>query len=871
MSRLHLLLASVLLLALIALAPMAAAAAVEGNKVVFGDELIKMYNELIKSGKVSPQTQACLSCHIKYTPDIVYEWLNSAHAKHVPDDVKKLYEAMNATEWVDKAPAPKFRGYKYVVGCYECHGMFADQNRPDVVNHFGFKIVTIVTRKDCGQCHPKENAEISWTWHATAALNAPFIPWYKKLLAYFKKMGANPFGDENAKKMYEEYFPPYLTEKRDMQPVYWNFIEKYLKALYDYLNGKATEEEKKLLEEVKEATGMITPYDLDFKNIVSPLYPASGGLNTTVLYRDHVKLTVAALGMPEYSQVVSNVMSHEYFRNAYVYHACLECHGSLVIPYKVEHVEIHGMTVTRMAYWGWPSNGAGRIDPDGSIGTCTACHPRHLFSVKQARKPWTCGQCHLGYDHPHIEIYEESKHGNIENAYGSHWNWERIPWRVGIDFNAPTCATCHMSTISRVGPDGKEVIVVKGTHDLEARLVWDQMHFFAIPKIVIPDKAQVALFLGGFSALKNDMQAALEAAKKIPPNSTYKYPVFMGFEIKDTCKTGQVCFPRLPEIKFTGELAKHRQEMIKVCTLCHSHQWAEHYFRVADWNMIDYDIVAHFAFNLLKLAWKLGIQDPKNKLDEFMEVMWYYIWHHQGRRWRNGAFMMGPDYTHWFGIVDTVMEALNKMISYFDIALKIKTLKTEIEALKAAAKGAHYQPALAAKIAELEQQLMTLQQKLAALEEQVPTILNSIKSVETDVSSLTESLKTLSESVKSVNEKLAAFKNLPSKADIEKIMQEIENLKKLAQQLPAAAPQKEEMMKMLSDIEKTLKELQNIREEIKMSTSAAENIATQIGTLNTKVSSIKESLDSMAATMMAAAAIAIIIALVGAIIAISRR
>ncbi|HIC98731.1 MAG TPA: CBS domain-containing protein [Pyrodictiaceae archaeon] len=30
--------------------------------------------------------------------------------------------------------------------------------------------------------------------------------------------------------------------------------------------------------------------------------------------------------------------------------------------------------------------GVGRVDPDGSLGTCTACHPRHQFSVEYARK-----------------------------------------------------------------------------------------------------------------------------------------------------------------------------------------------------------------------------------------------------------------------------------------------------------------------------------------------------------------------------------------------------------------------------------------------------------------------------------------------------
>jgi hypothetical protein len=61
----------------------------------------------------------------------------------------------------------------------------------------------------------------------------------------------------------------------------------------------------------------------------------------------------------------------------------------------------------------WPNAGVGRLNLDGSKGSCTSCHTRHRFSVAEARKPEACDQCHLGPDHPQIEIYEESKHGTI--------------------------------------------------------------------------------------------------------------------------------------------------------------------------------------------------------------------------------------------------------------------------------------------------------------------------------------------------------------------------------------------------------------------------------------------------------------------------
>jgi len=41
---------------------------------------------------------------------------------------------------------------------------------------------------------------------------------------------------------------------------------------------------------------------------------------------------------------------------------------------------------------GWPNQGVGRINLDGSKGALPACHPRHRFDMAMARKPYTCSQ-----------------------------------------------------------------------------------------------------------------------------------------------------------------------------------------------------------------------------------------------------------------------------------------------------------------------------------------------------------------------------------------------------------------------------------------------------------------------------------------------
>ena len=105
----------------------------------------------------------------------------------------------------------------------------------------------------------------------------------------------------------------------------------------------------------------------------------------------------------------------------------------------------------------------GRPNKDGSIGTCTNCHARHMASIALARLPETCGQCHLGPDHSQIEIYHESKHGVLFNAQRPRMNLEVKSQKLTArDMPVPTCATCHMSGLEGLGV----------THDTSERLSW---------------------------------------------------------------------------------------------------------------------------------------------------------------------------------------------------------------------------------------------------------------------------------------------------------------------------------------------------------------------------------------------------------------
>jgi hypothetical protein len=266
--------------------------------------------------------------------------------------------------------------------------------------------------------------------------------------------------------------------------------------------------------------------------------------------------------------------------------------------------------------------------------------------LEEARKPETCGQCHLGPDHPQVEIYEESKHGNIYFSSGESWNWVDDDWGVD-DVDAPTCATCHMS-----GFEG----VVETTHDAGDRLYWELQ-----PKVSVPQWDSAELTAEGLQS--SDIVQA-EAG---------------------------------------------RAEMKKLCGVCHSDSWVEGYFENIDNTVSDYNMVHEYTLELLKTAYEEELIDPSNPLDETPEVMYYYIWHHDGRRWRMGASMMGPDWTHWNGAVDTLLDKMNTTEEWIIDAKLSKLQETNLVDAEVKLAGAE------AKLADTEERLASAESLLEEL------------------------------------------------------------------------------------------------------------------------------------------------------------
>jgi len=256
----------------------------------------------------------------------------------------------------------------------------------------------------------------------------------------------------------------------------------------------------------------------------------------------------------------------------------------------------------------WPNTGIGRINLDGSLGSCSACHSRHDFSPRRARQPENCGKCHLGPDHPQKEIYEESKHGVAYRDLKDHMNLDAKDWVLGKDYTqAPTCATCHMSANSRQG----EPTV---THDPGQRISWT-------------NRPPVSLVMD------------TDANGKI-------------IDLDENGKLAPILDPAERQRRTALSADTRRTNMKQVCLHCHTGDYVNSFYKQYDDFVVLYN--EKFAKPGQKIMAALKQQEliTPTQFDEEIEWTWFYLWHHEGRRARHGASMMAPDYAHWHGMYE---------------------------------------------------------------------------------------------------------------------------------------------------------------------------------------------------------------------------
>lgn len=313
---------------------------------------------------------------------------------------------------------------------------------------------------------------------------------------------------------------------------------------------------------------------------------------------------------------------------------CWQCHGSMIkfkrdLQGNVLRTEKEEKPILDSD--SWPNSGMGRLNPDGSKGSCHACHSRHAFEAKLSRSPENCGKCHMGPDHPQIEIYNESKHGINFYANRSQMALNKEgDWVLGRDYSAaPTCSTCHIGSYMT-----SQGVYKANSHDVGERISWTL-------RPVVSTKINLVIYEDGYKEDYPD-------TKPLPVIGETIQTVDKVYENE---KLVNKTVPRRVAKIITWQ---ERREIMKgACRNCHNDIYIDNFYKQFD------DLVTLYNDKFAKPA-----QALMNELtaDEVLsshapfehDVQWIFweLWHHEGRRARHGASMMGPDYTHWHGMYE---------------------------------------------------------------------------------------------------------------------------------------------------------------------------------------------------------------------------
>ena len=93
--------------------------------------------------------------------------------------------------------------------------------------------------------------------------------------------------------------------------------------------------------------------------------------------------------------------------------------------------------------------------------------------------------------------------------------------------------------------------------------------------------------------------------------------------------------------------------MLTVCTTCHGRNFVEgHYYQFDGTVRLYNEKYAKPATDIIKMVKEKKLMENPAAFSNEIEWIYWELWHHEGRRARHGAAMMGPDYTWWHGIYD---------------------------------------------------------------------------------------------------------------------------------------------------------------------------------------------------------------------------
>jgi hydroxylamine dehydrogenase len=286
--------------------------------------------------------------------------------------------------------------------------------------------------------------------------------------------------------------------------------------------------------------------------------------------------------------------------------ACLYCHGTRLAVTGTEVRDTDAGELEFPVIAGWPNQGVGRLNLDGSRGSCSACHTRHRYSIEMARKPHTCRECHIGPDVPAYKVYAASKHGNIYSAHNRDWDMTAVPWTIGQDFGAPTCAVCHISQL--VNTDGEEVAA--RSHTMTNRLGWRLFGLvYAHPQPKNPDT----------TIIRN--------ADGLPLPTDFNGRPAMDFLIDEK------------------ERRSRNEQMQAICRSCHDTSWVTAHFRRLDNTVATTNTATRTGTAIMADIWQQGLAKGLaaggNPFDEAVEKRWSDLWLFYANTIRYASAMAG--------------------------------------------------------------------------------------------------------------------------------------------------------------------------------------------------------------------------------------
>jgi hypothetical protein len=366
------------------------------------------------------------------------------------------------------------------------------------------------------------------------------------------------------------------------------------------------------------------------QNLMSHAY---GNLNNNPVYRN---LVDSINGIQSLNNMKTTLTPPDEETDA---DSCLYCHGTFI---KVQGLKARETAMGEMNFpvlSGWPNGGVGRLNPDGTKGSCTSCHTRHAFSIDMARKPYTCSECHKGPDVPAYKTYVVSKHGNIFSSLGKEWDFSAVPWTVGKDFTAPPCAACHASLI--VTKDGE--VVADRTHQMSDRSAWRLFGVYAHAHPKSPDT----------SIIKN------KAGLPLP-----------------TELTGEPVADYLIDAE---EQEKRRQNMQRVCLTCHSDGWVKGQYARFENTIKTTNKMTLTSTEILLSAWDKGIANGIAQNDsifnEAIEKKWVEQWLFFANSTRFASAMAGADYGVFANGRWYMSKNIQEMLDWMEFKLKDKKTK----------------------------------------------------------------------------------------------------------------------------------------------------------------------------------------------------